>query len=156
MTDIRAELAALRDSRRCFTCGQVKPLDAFRVDRRRNMGRAGVCKQCVAVTARQNSRRFRDRHLESERVRERSVARQMYERHRERKLTESRSHNGRTRTALRNAVAAGQIARPSTCHECGGAGQIHAHHQDYSKPFDVEWLCSRCHGLRHRKEEGAA
>lgn len=36
------------------------------------------------------------------------------------------------------------------CETCGDA-RTQAHHEDYSKPFEVIWLCSKCHGAMHRK-----
>ena len=27
---------------------------------------------------------------------------------------------------------------------------LHGHHEDYSQPLEVVWLCAPCHGLRHR------
>ena len=35
------------------------------------------------------------------------------------------------------------------CERCGDA-KTQAHHEDYAKPLDVNWLCCRCHGARHR------
>ena len=31
-----------------------------------------------------------------------------------------------------------------------------AHHRDYSKPLEVEWLCRPCHDDEHRHERQAA
>lgn len=57
------------------------------------------------------------------------------------------------RRLLRNAVKSGRIAKPGACSECLQAypkAQIHGHHEDYSKPYDVTWLCATCHGRQHR------
>jgi len=52
-----------------------------------------------------------------------------------------------------SAVRSGAIDRPSACCRCGNevldTRCMHAHHHDYDKPLDVEWLCSGCHGRRH-------
>ncbi len=72
----------------------------------------------------------------------------------------------RTRDAARNperrrvykivqrALASGRLIRPVDCQECGAEDvAVHAHHNDYAKPLEVEWLCVDCHGRRHRQHE---
>ena len=56
----------------------------------------------------------------------------------------------RAREIYSRAVKSGRLDRPSACSECGDSGKIHGHHEDYSKPLEVRWLCSSCHGLAHR------
>lgn len=59
----------------------------------------------------------------------------------------------KARRLVRTAIAQGKLIRPEVCEKCGkapgkaidGRPKIHAHHHDYSKPLDVEWLCARCH-----------
>jgi ribosomal protein S27AE len=51
--------------------------------------------------------------------------------------------------ALNKAVRDGLLNRPSRCSSCGKPGDIEAHHEDYSKPYDVEWLCGDCHRSKH-------
>ncbi len=52
----------------------------------------------------------------------------------------------RSRSAARR-----QLIRPNKCNKCGESGIIEAHHPDYFKPLEVEWLCRRCHNLTKKK-----
>lgn len=52
--------------------------------------------------------------------------------------------------AVGNAIRDGRLI-PAPCERCGFAFGIEAHHEDYSKPLDVNWLCQKCHGQRHRE-----
>lgn len=38
---------------------------------------------------------------------------------------------------------------PQPCEVCGTRKQIDAHHDDYSKPLDVRWLCRSHHRQHH-------
>jgi hypothetical protein len=66
----------------------------------------------------------------------------------------------RARHAVLNAVRHGKMKRPARCQPCGrkpepasdGRSLIFAHHEDYTKPFKVEWLCNWCHADRHYGE----
>ena len=54
----------------------------------------------------------------------------------------------RARRALQYAVAKGTIEKPRNCQRCSKpvlAKLLHGHHEDYSKPLEVQWLCARCH-----------
>lgn len=57
----------------------------------------------------------------------------------------------RARHRIGNKIKTGQIIRPEKCEECGRNGIIEAHHDDYSKPDEVRWLCGSCHAKIHRK-----
>jgi len=50
------------------------------------------------------------------------------------------------------ALRAGVLVRPDVCEMCHENPKPQAHHEDYSKPVDVMWLCSKCHIELHRKE----
>jgi hypothetical protein len=55
----------------------------------------------------------------------------------------------RAKQLVRNAIRRGDLTR-KPCEVCGDPAQ--AHHDDYSKPLVVRWLCTVHHGYEHRKE----
>lgn len=50
---------------------------------------------------------------------------------------------------LRNAVLTGAVVRPIACESCGLICRADAHHDDYSLPLAVRWLCRKCHVAHH-------
>lgn len=59
----------------------------------------------------------------------------------------------KARMLLNLAVEKGKITRPDTCSKCNKKGLIHAHHNDYEKPLEVEWLCHKCHFIKHMRRK---
>lgn len=47
--------------------------------------------------------------------------------------------------AVRFALRRGELRRPSRCETCLLSIKPHAHHDDYSRPLEVRWLCRACH-----------
>jgi hypothetical protein len=58
----------------------------------------------------------------------------------------------RAHRAVRTALSEG-VLRPQSCEVCGTSQPIHAHHDDYSAPVDVRWLCQE-HHIAHHKAMG--
>lgn len=62
----------------------------------------------------------------------------------------------RTKHAVRwltnRAINSGKLQR-LPCEVCGEK-KVDAHHDDYSKPLDVRWLCRKHHAEHHTKAEG--
>lgn len=58
----------------------------------------------------------------------------------------------RAQNRLNYAIRNGQMRR-LPCEACGTEERVHAHHEDYSKPLDVHWLCLQCHKNAHPVSE---
>jgi ribosomal protein S27AE len=59
----------------------------------------------------------------------------------------------RARRQAKRAVKSGARHR-RPCERCGGA-PTEAHHDDYTRPLDVRWLCRRCHHDVHFEKRRA-
>lgn len=59
------------------------------------------------------------------------------------------------RAAVYSAIKSGSIVSPGHCESCATTGRrLNAHHDDYSKPLVVRWLCTGCHAAWHRRARG--
>jgi len=56
---------------------------------------------------------------------------------------------------VNRAVASGKLSR-EPCEVCGKPDGIHGHHDDYSKPLEVRWLCRKHHDEWHRNNPPVA
>lgn len=64
------------------------------------------------------------------------------------------AHKRKANIATNNAIRDGRLTR-QPCEVCGLA-KSEAHHDDYTKPLDVRWLCRKHHLEHHGKESRAA
>lgn len=55
---------------------------------------------------------------------------------------------GRAHAELNREVRAGRLIR-QPCEVCGSTHRVEGHHEDYSRPLDIRWLCQRHHKQRH-------
>ncbi len=56
------------------------------------------------------------------------------------------------RAATNRAIQMGLLIRKN-CDKCGTNFNIQAHHEDYTKPMEVVWLCSVHHAEHHKNEK---
>lgn len=134
-------------------------------------GHLNVCKVCVRVRVQVYREKNIDKIKERDRQRGQIEKRQAASRNRYRKRTSTpegraaewerrkkyqntpkREANILKRAAniiVGNAIRDGKIKR-NPCARCGEK-EAQAHHEDYSRPLDVVWLCTYHHGERHRE-----
>lgn len=58
----------------------------------------------------------------------------------------------KARSAVSDAIRRGKIQR-QPCRVEGCTRKAQAHHQDYSKPLEIEWLCQIHHVEKYHREE---
>ena len=133
--------------KKCFKCGVERSLDCFYRHPKMADGHLGKCKGCAKSDVRANYVAKRERYAAYERTRFQDPARKSavmgYQRRR-RKLSPEKQ---RAHDAVRNAVKRGDLVR-EPCEVCG-VEPSQAHHEDYSKPLDVRWLCFKHHRAEH-------
>lgn len=150
-------------SKTCFKCGIEKPLTEFYPHKRMADGHVNKCKECNKVDIRENYSKNKEYYQEYDKKRamapHRVAARKAYQNTEDGKDAVRRAHrNSRkkfpekfsARRKLKYNIDTGKIIKPSTCSICGCGGRIHGHHEDYSKPLDVVWLCVKCHSDVHK------
>lgn len=142
----------------CKDCGNQKPKTDF-------YGVQNECKECTKARV----RKYRADNMESVRAYDRQRGldpkrqannRANYRKRistpegREREWQKKRGYINSTKRAANiivgNYLRDGKLIR-QPCERCGDNQAVDAHHEDYSKPLDVMWLCKKHHGERHRE-----
>lgn len=146
------------DNKICFKCGVSQPRTSFYKHPRMNDGLLGKCKNCAKKdTADMIERKKRNPEwVIKEAKRCRDKARKMIP---EKECPEKRKkrlqnhrlkypEKTRARNMVRNAIRDGRLYK-KPCERCGQKDDVEAHHDDYSKPLEVIWLCVKHHAERH-------
>ena len=134
-------------TKQCFKCNQVRPLTEFYRHSQMGDGHLGKCKECAKKDVRENYARRRARYSEYERRRnqtpERRASMQEYQQRHRRYAPEKH----KAVQSVNNAIRDKRLFREH-CEVCGSEN-AQAHHDDYSKPLEVRWLCFKHHRALH-------
>lgn len=57
----------------------------------------------------------------------------------------------RAHAAVARALKSGKLVKPRLCETCEKRRKLQSHHEDYSKPLEVDWICASCHNGIHRE-----
>jgi len=155
----------------CSACKIEKNESEFCKNKERKDGLNHQCRECLSIRKkksykpekyqteefkeknRKNSEKFRRENPEKASIQSRKWSEKNREKRRQYQ-EKSRKNNLEKRAVnehLKRYVKKGLIERGSMCQDCNKEGKMEAHHIDYSKPLEVQWLCRRCHMKRHRR-----
>jgi hypothetical protein len=149
----------------CFKCKVELPLDQFYKHPKMKDGHVNKCIECNKADVRGSYRR---RPVEERKAYERG---RLHAEHRiharlvhyknametnPQSIRDAKSkwyyanrRKKRAETAVARAIRQGRLVR-LPCERCSSP-RSQGHHEDYSKPLDVMWLCAKHHGERHRE-----
>jgi hypothetical protein len=156
----------------CKDCGVQKPLSDFYAAPSMSDGHAAACKDCYKKAVKANRAAKLEKYQAYDRARtddpdrvalrarikaERAAdpARAAVDTQQKYDWAARNREKRRAQNMASNAIRDGKLVAPAACERCGKIGQLHAHHEDYSKPLEVTWLCPPCHGARHRELNAA-
>ena len=154
--------------KKCKVCGKEKDLDQYYTYKK--YGTTYINGKCKVCTLAQN-KKYRDTtgydraryQKDKEKIRQLQREYSKTEEGRKARLEASRryreSEHGKlkqkARAVVNHAIRDGKLIKPETCMDCGRSTQLEAHHKDYNKPLDVDWICKNCHENRHHLNEGS-
>lgn len=129
--------------KQCFKCLRELPIDEFYKHPQMCDGHLNKCKECTKRDVAENYQGKREQYAEYERKRFATGHRKAkvleYQRNR-RAVHPDKNH---ARYLVNNGVRDGTLKK-EPCKFCGNT-KVQAHHEDYSKPLDVIWVCFKCH-----------
>lgn len=144
--------------KQCFKCGRVLALTEFYKHPQMADGHFNKCKQCSRKDNVENRNNKREYYIQYDKNRantpERAKAREEYRKtDKGKKAIYNSVKNYRAKHPERQKIyrdCLKKLDNPHICSNCGSDILVEAHHNDYSKPFEVVWLCRKCHRNWHK------
>ena len=131
----------------CNTCKTEKEVDEFGKRTASPDGLSPKCKQCQSEY--DKGRANQPHRVEARELYAKTEAGKKAGYRAKRKWMENNTVKRAAHIIFGNALRDGKMTRPSHCQGCGDKCNPHGHHEDYSKPLDVVWLCPSCHKTVH-------
>lgn len=148
----------------CKKCLVAKPLNEFYKKPRMADGHLNACIVCVKAYEKSRRLKIADYLQTYEKARanlpHRIEARRQYAKTDEGKKAHHKAmqtYNKKyplayaSRIITGNALKDGRLIKGECCEKCKSTNKIEGHHDDYTKPLDVRWLCEQCHKEWHRE-----
>ena len=130
--------------KKCFKCGETKPLADYYPHKQMGDGHLNKCKEC----AKNDATNHRNNNLEKIREYDRERGNRQTKEYRDQQKADF-PNKYRANTAVAHAKRSGLLI-PEPCETCGTEDYIHGHHDDYLKPLKIRWLCAAHHHQWHR------
>ena len=130
--------------KQCFKCRRVKDISLFYKHPQMGDGHLGKCKSCTKkdVKRRYYDPESRQKIIEYEHKRFKTPQRREKVKEYQARMREKYPGKYKARMKLSNAIRNGKLIKyPCWC----GEEKVEAHHKDYRKPLDVQWLCRKHH-----------
>ena len=134
----------------CFKCHEVKPLSEYYRHPVMADGHIGKCKACTKRDVNANRHKRIDYYRAYDRERFQSDPKRRADaKATTKRIRKAHPYKSNAHTRVARAIRKGVLVR-KPCEVCAHPC-THAHHDDYSKPLDVKWLCPVHHAARHQE-----
>jgi len=138
--------------KQCFKCEKELPLDSFYKHPAMKDGYVNKCKECNKKDVRENRAAKIDYYREYDNSRSKTKKRRDLSSTQCKKYRQINKIKYAAHILVNNAIRSGRLIKQDKCSKCGDSkNMIHGHHDDYTKPLEVRWLCAICHSDWHRK-----
>lgn len=135
--------------KRCFKCGSVFALSEFYEHPKMPDGYLNKCKECTRNDVRLNRNKKLDYYRAYDKLRDGIPSRRKARYAAIKRYQDRYPEKKKAQRLVSNAIRDKRLFR-CPCEICGTT-ESQAHHEDYSKPFEVKWLCIEHHNQTHRK-----
>lgn len=132
--------------KKCFKCGLKKDRSEFYQHPQMADGLLGKCKECTKKDVKKD-REESEHAREYDRIRAKTKTRKILVAKLQRKRRAEHPEKNKAYMKVYRAIKKGILTREN----CFCGQKAEAHHDDYSKPLDVKWLCKRHHEKRHQE-----